>query len=188
MIIPLVVQHRHIHLSRTDLRALFGDEKNLTIESKLAHRGQFVYQETVAVIGSRGEIKQVKILGPCREQTQVELSVTDTAAIGTRTVMRQSGDTAKSGSCKLRGPNGIIKATSTVIVPARHLHCDPPFAKKWKLKNHSTISLEHAERNDLVIHHVFVRIHPSFALEFHLNEDEAAEFWIKSGDPFLLCS
>ncbi len=188
MFIPLVIQHRHVHLSKTDLRQLFGDEKNLHVEMELEHRGQVLYQESVTISGRKGEIESVRILGPARRNTQVEVSFSDAVLLGTRAPIRHSGDVKRAGSCKLISETGSIRAPSTVIIPARHLHCSDRIAKKLHLKNQQVVSLEHADRPDLILSHVLVRVHPTFALELHVSEDEAAAHWLTSGDPFILCS
>src|SRR3989339_1076795 len=115
MFFPLIIQHRHVHLSKPDLRQLFGDEKSLEIESELEQKGQFLYRETVNVEGKTGVIESVRVLGPCRSKTQVELSVTDAFAIGLKAPTRQSGDTLRAASCKLIGPAGSVRAASSVI-------------------------------------------------------------------------
>ncbi|MCX6714893.1 MAG: PduL/EutD family phosphate acyltransferase [Candidatus Uhrbacteria bacterium] len=187
MFIPLVIQHRHVHLSKKDLRQLFGDEKTLEIESELEHKGQYLYRETVDVEGKTGIIESVRVLGPSRSATQVELSITDAFAIGLNAPTRQSGDLTRAASCKLIGPAGSVRATSSVIVPARHLHCSDRMAKKLHVKNHHVVTLRHAENPDVVLSHVFVRVHPTFALELHLTSDEAAHHWLHTGDLFELC-
>lgn len=187
MFIPLVLQPRHVHLSKTDLRRLFGDEKSLEIETELEHKGQYLYRETVDVEGKTGVIESVRVLGPCRSATQVELSLTDAFAIGLKAPTRQSGDLTRAASCKLIGPAGSIRAASSVIVPARHLHCSDRMAKKLHLKNHHVVTLRHAEKPEVILSHVFVRVHPTFALELHLTSDEAAHHWLHSGDLFELC-
>ena len=187
MFIPLVVQHRHVHLSKADLRQLFGDEKNLHIESTLGHRGQVLYKESVTISGRKGEIESVRVLGPVRSKTQVEISYSDAALLGARVPVRHSGDLKRAGSCKLISDFGSIRASSSVIIPARHLHCNDKLAKKLHLKNQEVVSLQHADRPDVILSHVFVRIHPTFALEFHLTEDESAAHWLSTGDQFVLC-
>ena len=187
MFFPLIIQHRHVHLSKPDLRQLFGDEKSLEIESELEQKGQFLYKETVNVEGKTGVIESVRVLGPCRSKTQVELSVTDAFAIGLKAPTRQSGDTLRAASCKLIGPAGSVRAASSVIVPARHLHCSDRVAKKLHVKKHHVVTLRHAEKPDIVLTHVFVRVHPTFAPELHLTSDEAAHYWLHSGDLFEVC-
>ncbi len=187
MFISLVIQHRHVHLSKADLRQLFGDEKNLHIETTLGHRGQVLYKETVTISGRKGEIESVRILGPTRSKTQVEISVSDAVLLGARVPVRHSGDLKRAGSCKLISDSASLRASSSVIIPARHLHCNDRIAKKLHLKNQEVVSLQHADRSDVILSHVFVRIHPTFALELHLTEDEAAVHWLSTGDLFSLC-
>lgn len=187
MYIPLVIQHRHVHLSKTDLRQLFGDEKNLHPESDLGHKGQVVYRETVDVEGKTGIMEFVRVLGPSRLKTQVELSETDAFAIGIKAPTRQSGDLSHAGTCKLIGPVGSIQAKFSVIVPARHLHCSDRMAKKLHLKNRDVVAVRHVERSEVVLSHVFVRVHPSFGFELHLTSDEASHDWLHSGDLFEIC-
>ncbi len=187
MLIPLVIQHRHVHLSKSDLRQLFGEEKKMEVEMELGQRGQVLYAETVSIDGKNCVMEHVRILGPSRSKTQVEISTTDAVALGIRAPLRQSGDLLRAGSCKIIGKNGSIRATSTVIVPARHLHCNEKIAKKLKLKNQDVVSLECVDRPNLKLNHVFVRVHPTFVLEFHLNEDEAAELWLSDNDTFTVC-
>ena len=187
MKVPLTIQHRHVHLSRTDLRRLFGDESQLHKEILLKQKGQFVFKETVSVIGTRGELTLVKVLGPTRTKTQVELSASDAAAIGVRAPLRHSGDLSRAGSCKLKGPKGSLRAVTSIIVSARHVHCDPKSAKRLKIKNYDIVCLQHINRDDVRLEHVLVRVHPTFSLELHLNQDEAAELWLQSGEFFELC-
>jgi len=187
MTFPLLIQHRHVHLSRQDARRLFGDHE-FHKDVSLAQRGQFVAKESVGVIGKLGELSQVKILGPVREKTQVELSASDAAAIGIRVPIRHSGDLVKAGSCKLTGPLGSIRVPSCVIVCARHLHVDPKTAKKLKIKNHEVVSVASVKRPHIRLDHVLVRVHPTFFPEFHLHQDEVAELWLQSGELFSICS
>ncbi|MEK7451975.1 MAG: PduL/EutD family phosphate acyltransferase [Patescibacteria group bacterium] len=187
-LIPLVIQHRHVHLSKSDLRQLFGDEKNLHVELDLGHRGQVLYRETVSVVGRKGTIECVRVLGPSRRNTQVEISSHDAVYLGTRSPIRHSGDLKRAGSCKLVTKFGSVRASSTVIIPARHLHCSDRMAQKLHVKNQEVVSLQHTDRSEIVIPNVLVRVHPTFALEFHLTEDEAATQWIQNSDSFILCS
>ena len=159
----------------------------MEVEMELGQRGQVLYAETVSIDGKNCVMEHVRILGPSRSKTQVEISTTDAVALGIRAPLRQSGDLLRAGSCKIIGKNGSIRATSTVIVPARHLHCNEKIAKKLKLKNQDVVSLECVDRPNLKLNHVFVRVHPTFVLEFHLNEDEAAELWLSDNDTFTVC-
>lgn len=185
MRIPLVIQHRHIHLSADDRVRLFG-EQPLTVVGKIEHAGQVIYAETLTIEGKIGLIDQVRVLGPDRTHTQVELSESDAFAIGLTTPVRQSGDIVRSASCELVGPFGSLRSVSSVIVPARHLHCSDQVAKELRVKNHDVVTLRHIKREDVVLEHVFVRVHPTYALSLHLTADEAAHDWLQSGDFFTL--
>jgi putative phosphotransacetylase len=179
MKIPVSVQYRHIHLSSEDLGALFGVGKELTIDSRCNQKGQVIYKETISVVGTSGVFDQVRILGPCREKTQIELSLVDAYAIGIDAPVRLSGDLARTASCKLRSAAGEIDAKAAVIVPIRHLHLDPLTAKKLAVEHGQLIAVK---KDDLLIDQVTVRIHPSYRPSFHLTYDEAAEFWLSSSD------
>lgn len=187
MFIPLVIQHRHVHLSKKDLRQLFGSEEFMTIDKELELKGQYVYEDTVDIEGNTGMIEFVRILGPERKETQVELSQTDAFAIGLHAPTRQSGDLSRAANCTIIGPVGSVFAKASVIIPARHLHISDRLAKKMQIKNRDVVTLQHIERSEIVFSQVFVRVHPTFSLEFHLTSDEAAHDWLHSGDLFELC-
>jgi propanediol utilization protein len=178
MKIPVVVQHRHVHLSPEDAKTLLGD--SMESERLISHKGQFLATASVSVIGERGTFDRVRVLGPERAHTQVELSASDAFAIGIDVPARVSGDLVRSGSCLLKTVHGEVQATSSTIISARHLHCSDRVAKQLGLTHHEVVSLktESGEQID----HVIVRTHPTFVLEFHLTKDEAAEYWLHSGD------
>lgn len=180
MSIPVVVQHRHVHLSEADFRVLFGEERMEAL-LPLSHKGQFVSRNTVTVRGKNGHLEEVRILGPFRQETQVELSASEAFALGINAPVRISGDLAHSGTCTLIGPKGQIDASNVAIVPARHLHCSPQDAGRLGVAHHDTIRLSIKGQSGS-IEHVTVRVHPTFSLEFHLSTDEAAEFWLQTGD------
>lgn len=180
MRIPTVVQHRHVHLSEQDRITLFGEE-TLTPRRTLSHQGQFVAQQSVQIIGPNGTFERVCVLGPERDETQVELSSSDGFAIGLDAPLRVSGDVNRSASCVIKGPAGEMKATYTTIVPARHVHLTPAAAKQFGLSHLDIISLT-SEVDGGSIEHVVVRVHPTFAIEFHITKDEAAQWWLQTGD------
>lgn len=182
--IPVVVQYRHLHLSETDWKALFGDAE-MAHAQDLGHRGQMVCQQTVSIVAEKGRLDDVRVLGPVRSETQLELSPTDAYALGVNAPLRVSGDLIRSGSCTIIGPEGEVEANSVAILPARHLHCRPQDAERLGVAHHDTISVSIPER-DLTIDHVVVRVHPTFGLEFHLSTDEAAEYWLQSGDHVIV--
>jgi len=184
MKIPVCVQNRHVHLSEKDCKKLFNTTELVT-KQNANHKGHVVYEETLTVQGPEGEFESVRVVGSCREKTQVELSATDAYALGIDVPVRLSGDLTRSGSCKLKGPKGELKATSAVIIPIRHLHCNPQHAKHFGLKHHQVVGLVH-EPSDTKIDHVTVRVHPSYSLQLDLTSDEAAESWVHTGDTVSL--
>ncbi len=186
MNIPVVVQYRHVHLSREDREALFG-EVELEIDVALGHRGQKVYKQTVSILGTSGIIENIKILGPDRESTQVEISLSEAMIVGISAPLRHSGDVIRSGSCKIKNGEVELKATSSVIVPAMHLHMSEIDAKSANIENHSSVCLKSVERPHLVFEEVLVRVHPTFITEFHVSSDEASELWIQSNEKVTIC-
>jgi len=181
MEIPVVVQHRHVHLSPADERVLFG-EYRLEERTSIEHRGQFVAQQTVGVYGPSGSFPEVCVIGPAREKTQVELSSSDAFAIGVQAPLRVSGDTERAATVVLKTPSGEVQAKMSTIIPIRHLHLPPQTAHALKLAHQDVIRVQMKGREALVFDHVVVRIHPTFAPSFHLTKDEAAPAWIQTGD------
>lgn len=124
------ISARHVHLSKEDLETLFGKGYELTVKKELSQPGQFASNERVRVVGAKSEFPAVSILGPCRKETQVELSLTDARSIGVTAPVRESGDLEGSGSCKLVGPAGEIEITKGVIAAKRHIHATTADAEK----------------------------------------------------------
>lgn len=180
MDIPVVVQFRHVHLSESDWNVLFGDELPVNLMD-VEHRGQHVLEQTVQVIGATGVFERVRVLGPFRASTQVELSASDAFSIGVEAPVRISGDLSRSGTCELKGPAGSVKAVSTTIIPVRHLHCSTKVADQLGVQHLDIVSVQTSSSNQ-VIPHVVVRVHPTFATVFHPSNDEAAEWWLQTGD------
>lgn len=186
MRIPLVVQYRHVHLSQQDFSVLFGTVSGKQI-ADIGHFGQFVTDLTVDVIGETGIIRAVRVLGPARDQTQVELCASDVAAIGLRAPVRLSGDLSRSAGCTLEGPAGKIRVVGCVIIPARHLHLNSHSAEVFGLKHGQTIAVRTDDDHAVRIEHIVVRVHPTFANEFHVTADEAAEHWLNTGQCVRVC-
>jgi propanediol utilization protein len=184
--IPVHVQYRHVHLSTTDAEALFGSVK-LTKLAELKHRGQFICDQTVKVVGPNGvELENVRVLGPSRDATQVELSPTEAFALGLDVPVRLSGDLNRSAGCRLVGPSGEVELKSGVVIPARHLHLSDREAARLGLSHYQAVTVVPVGRPDAKIELVTVRMHPTFATELHLTYDEASEFWVETGDQVVL--
>lgn len=169
------ISARHVHLSQADLEALFGKGYELTVKKELSQPGQFACNERVKVIGSKGEFPAVSILGPCRKETQIELSLTDARSIGVTAPVRESGDLEGSGGCRLVGPQGEIELSKGVIAAKRHIHATTADAEKMNLKNGEIVSVEIPTSNErnLIFGDVVVRVSDSYALAMHIDTDEA---------------
>ena len=173
---PVLVEisAHHVHVSEADLEILFGKGHKLTNKKDLSQPGQFACEERVTVVGPKREIKGVSILGPCRPQTQVEISLTEARSIGVVAPIRESGDLAGSPGCKLVGPCGEVEITEGVIAAKRHIHMTPEDAEKYGIVDKQIVSVEiPTEGRSLVFGDVVARVSPSYALAMHLDTDEA---------------
>ena len=169
------ISARHVHVSQEDLETLFGKGYELTVKKELSQPGQFACEERVKVIGTKGEFPAVSILGPCRKDTQVELSLNDARSIGVAAPVRESGDIEGSGVCKLVGPAGEVELTKGVIAAKRHIHATTADAEKMGLTNGEIVSVEIPTSNgrNLTFGDVVVRVSDSYALAMHIDTDEA---------------
>lgn len=168
------VSARHLHVSEEHLEILFGKGYKLTPKKDLSQPGQFACEERVTVIGSKRELKGVSILGPCRKATQVELSLTDARSIGVDAPIRESGDVAGSGACKLVGPCGEVELTEGVITAKRHIHMTPEDAAAYNITDSQVVSVKiPTQGRALIFGDVVARVSPSYKLAMHLDTDEA---------------
>ena len=173
---------RHVHLSQKDLDTLFGEGYQLTNKKDLSQPGQFACTERVDVVGSKKTLAGVTILGPVRPDTQVELSLTDARAIGVDAPIRESGDVAGSGSCRLVGPKGEIELTQGVIAAKRHIHMTPADAGEFGLKDKDIVSVKiDSDGRALVFGDVVVRVSSKYALAMHIDTDESNAAGVKPG-------
>ncbi|MCI8334533.1 MAG: phosphate propanoyltransferase [Lachnospiraceae bacterium] len=165
---------RHVHVTQEDLETLFGKGYELTKKKDLSQPGQYACEERVTVVGSKKELAGVSILGPVRPATQVEISLTDARSIGVAAPIRESGDIAGSGACKLVGPAGEVELKEGVIAAKRHIHATPEDAEKLGVQDKDVVSvkIETGERS-LVFGDVVVRVSPKFALAMHIDTDES---------------
>lgn len=169
------ISARHVHVSKEDLETLFGKDYQLTVKKELSQPGQFACEERVRVVGTKGEFPAVSILGPCRNATQVELSLTDARSIGVVAPVRESGDIEASGTCKLVGPCGEVEIACGVIAAKRHIHATTKDAEEFGLTNGQIVSVEIPSANgrNLTFGDVVVRVSDSYALAMHIDTDEA---------------
>ncbi len=165
---------RHVHVSKEDLEILFGKGATLTHKKDLSQPGQFACEERVTIVGPKKELAGVSILGPTRPSTQVELSATDARSIGINAPIKESGDIAGSGACKIVGPCGEIDIKEGVIVAKRHIHLTPDDAVELGVSDKEIVwvKIETAERT-AILGDVVCRVHSNFARAMHIDTDEA---------------
>lgn len=165
---------RHVHVSRRVLDILFGEGYELTRKKDLSQPGQFACEERVAVVGPKNSFPAVSILGPERNETQVELSASDARSIGVKAPIRESGDLEGSAPCKLVGPKGEVELKDGVIVAKRHIHMTPQDAEKYSITDKQIVCVKvETEERSLVFGDVVCRVSPSYALAMHIDTDES---------------
>ena len=168
------ISARHVHVSEADLETLFGKGYKLTPKKDLSQPGQFACEERVTVVGPKKELAGVSILGPCRNATQVELSLTDARSIGVKAPIRESGDIAESGACRLVGPCGEVELAEGVIAAKRHIHMTPEDAEKYGIVDKQIVSVKiPTDGRALIFDDVVARVSSSYKLAMHLDTDEA---------------
>ncbi len=179
--IPVGVSARHVHLSQKDLEILFGEGYQLTPKKPLSQPGQYAAEETVEVVGPKRSLPTVRILGPVRGQTQVELSLTDCFTIGVTAPVRESGDIKGSGSVTLVGPKGQVTLEEGVIVAGRHIHMHPDDAKRFGVTDKQRVRVKTEGERAMIMENVIVRVRDDFALEMHIDTDEANAAGLANG-------
>lgn len=183
---PLVVNvsARHCHLTQEAVDTLFGKGHQLQVFKKLYQEGHFAAKETVTVIGPRSRvISNLRILGPCRDMNQVELSYTDAIALGFDIPLRISGDIQGTPGCMLMGPNGFLEMESGVIRAMRHVHMHPDDAASYKVKGGDAMTLKIGGPCGLSLDHLLVREDPKVKLEVHIDTDEGNACNLKPNTP-----
>ena len=164
---------RHVHVTQEDLETLFGKGYELTKKKDLSQPGQFACNEKVTIVGPKKEMA-ASILGPVRPETQIELSLTDARSIGVTAPIRESGDVAGSGACKLVGPAGEVELKEGVIAAKRHIHATVKDAAELGVSNGEIVSVKiDTDGRSLVFGDVVVRVSDSYALAMHIDTDES---------------
>ena len=164
---------RHVHVTQEDLEVLFGKGYELTKKKDLSQPGQFASNEKVTIVGPKKEMT-ASILGPVRSASQVEISLTDARTLGIAAPVRESGDIAGSGACKLVGPCGEVELKEGVIAAKRHIHATPEDAEKLGVQDKDVVSVKiDTDGRSLVFGDVVVRVSPKFALAMHIDTDES---------------
>ncbi|WP_422486520.1 phosphate propanoyltransferase [Gudongella sp. DL1XJH-153] len=180
--LPIALSNRHIHISQEDLDTLFGEGYELTKMKDLSQPGQYACEEKVDVVGPKKTIKGVRILGPVRPDTQLEVSITDAFTLGVAPVVRNSGDVAETPGAKIVGPKGEVEIDKGIIVAARHIHMHTTDGEEFGVKDGEIVSIKIPGPRGLVFDNVLVRVNPNYALEMHVDIEEGNAAGIRNGD------
>jgi putative phosphotransacetylase len=176
------ISNRHIHLCQGDLEKLFGSGYTLTKTKDLMQPGEHACQETLKIVGKKGEIDRVRVLGPLRRFTQVEISMTDNIQLGMNAPIRCSGDIAGSAPVRIVGPAGTIDLAEGCIVAKRHVHMTTADAGRYGIKDGDILRLQCGGERGLVFGNVVARVSDKMVLECHLDTDEANAAGLRNGD------
>ena len=180
--VPIGVSNRHIHLDRADMDALFGPGSELTRKKDLGQPGQYASEETVTLHGPKGELSRVRVLGPLRSESQVEISIADGFALGVHPPIRESGKIEGTPGLTIVGPKGTIEKDTGTIAALRHIHLDPETAQRIGVRDKQMVKVEIPGLRGGILHNVLIRVSEQFAPEMHIDVDEANAFGVKNGD------
>lgn len=172
-LIRIEASARHMHLSREHLEILFAKDYELTPKRELSQPGQFICEERLTLVGPKGVIENIGIIGPTRAKTQVELSKTDARVLGLNPPIRDSGDTKGSETVFIVSKTNMVKAEESVIVAKRHVHMRPKDAEKYGVKDKDIVSVEVEGERSTVFNQVLVRVNENYDLSMHIDYDEA---------------
>ena len=176
------VSARHIHLTQEHVEALFGAGYQLTEFKPLSQPGQFAANEQVAVIGTKGKFDKVRILGPVRPASQLEVSRTDAFSLGVKAPVRESGHIEGTPGITIKGPAGEVELETGVIVAARHIHFHTSEAEAWGITDKQLLKVRLGGERGLVLENVLARVSDNFKLDMHIDTDEANAAGANNGD------
>jgi acetate kinase len=179
--IPVEVSAHHVHLSQADVEKLFGPGHQLTPEHELSQPGQFACAEKVDLVGPKGKIANVRVLGPTRKETQVEIAMTEQFKLGVQTPIRESGDLANTPGITLQGPAGQAILPRGVICAQRHIHMSPEDAMRFRLRDKYVVRVRIDGDRELIFGDVVVRVNPNYRLAMHIDTDEGNAGNISTG-------
>lgn len=177
------LSNRHIHLSQADVDVLFGQGYQLTRTKDLMQPGQYACEETVTVVGDKGKLEKVRVLGPTRAETQLEILQSDAIKLTRNPVpARESGKLAGSASFELVGPAGSVKKEQGMVIAVRHIHLDPKSAEDFGLVDNQVVKIRvGAPGREIIFENVVARVSPSYAAECHIDIDEGNACGIANG-------
>ncbi len=181
-LLPVGLSNRHLHLSKEHIDVLFGEGYELTNHKDLSQPGQYAAKEKVDIIGPKGTLKGVRVLGPARNNTQIEIALSDGFVLGVKAPVRNSGDIEGSPGAKLVGPKGEVEIKEGIIAAARHIHMHTEDAVKFNVKDKDIVKVKVDGERGLTFDNVLVRVHETYALEMHVDLDEGNAAGLKNGD------
>jgi len=177
------VSARHLHLSQPHLEILFGSGASLTNYKDLRQPGQYACDEKVTIVGPKGAFENVRVLGPVRKDTQIEISMTDSLKLGLTPPIRDSGDIEGTPGVELIGPKGSVKLDKGLIIAKRHIHMLPENAEYYGVKDKDLVAVFcDTQGRKGILMDVLIRVSPKFALEFHVDTDESNAVMLRTGD------
>jgi acetate kinase len=181
--IPVAISARHVHLTAPHIDELFGSGHPLHTRKALSQPGEFAADETVTLVGPKGSIAHVRVVGPAREDDQVEISRTDEMTLGLDAPVRVSGDLNQTPGIKLVGPAGQITLAHGVVLAQRHVHMTPEDAQRLGVRDRQIVEVMiHSPHRSLIFGDVVVRVSAHYALELHLDTDEGNAAGVQPGD------
>ena len=180
--IPVGLSNRHLHLTIQDIEILFSKGARLTKLRDLSQPGQFAANETITLVGPKGRMDKVRVLGPARKETQVEVSKTDSYILGIKPPVRISGDVKGSSGIRIIGPKGEIELREGVIIAQRHIHMSPDEARSFGVKDGDIVKVKVPGERALIFDNVMIRSGPTHRLDFHIDIDEANAAGLSQGD------
>lgn len=180
--IPIGVSNRHIHLKKEHVEQLFGEGYELKVFKELSQPGEFAAEETVTIRTQKSEIQHVRILGPIRSLTQVEISKTDSFALGVKAPIRSSGNIEGTPGITIIGPRGEMNVDHGVIIAERHIHMTSDDAAAFGVRDGQYVSVKVLGERGLIFNQVLIRVKDTYALDMHIDTDEANAAGLKSGD------
>jgi acetate kinase len=175
------ISAHHIHLTQEHVEALFGKGHQLTKHADLSQPGQYACKEQLTIVGPKGRVERVRILGPARKYTQVEIAMTEQFKLGIHPPIRESGDIADTPGCILESPSGQVQIDRGVICALRHVHMSPEDALRYGVRDKSFVRVRIAGDRELIFGDVLVRVDPSFKLAMHIDTDEGNAANVKTG-------
>lgn len=171
--VPVGISNRHIHLSQADLDQLFGAGYQLTPMKELSQPGQFACKETVTICGPKGAIEKVRVLGPVRKETQIEIVAGDSFKLGVKAPAKLSGDLAGTPGITVVGPRGSVQTAQGLIVAQRHIHMAPADAQAYGVQDGQIVKIRVGGLRGGIYDNVAIRVTTSSKLECHLDTEEA---------------